>query len=65
MIMYKVLVRLVLPYGVKSWALPNSDERDLSIFERSILYILASEEENDIWYRRFNYEWYNLYNEPN
>jgi hypothetical protein len=60
-----VLVRPVLSYASETWPLSRLDERLLSIFERRILrYIFGPGEENGTWRRRYNHEWYKLFNEP-
>jgi hypothetical protein len=50
--MYTVLVRPALSYPSETWPLSRLDERLLSIFERRI------------FRRRYNYELYKLFNEP-
>jgi hypothetical protein len=63
---YKVLVRPMLSYASETWPLSRLDERLLSIFEKRILrYIFGPVEENGTWRRRrYNYELYKLFNEP-
>jgi hypothetical protein len=49
----------------QTWPLSRLDERLLSVFERRTLrYIFGPVEENGTWRRRYNYELYKLFNEP-
>jgi hypothetical protein len=63
--MYTVLVRPALSYASETWPLSRLDVRLVSIFERRILrYIFGPVEENGTWRRRYNYDLYELFNEP-
>jgi hypothetical protein len=63
--MYKVLVRPMLSYASETWPLSRLDERLLSIFKRGILRDrFGLVEENGTWRRRYNYELYKKFKEP-
>jgi hypothetical protein len=64
--MYKVLIRAVLTYASETWTLSKTNERRLSLFERKVLrYIFGAKQENGTWRKRYNYELYEKFNEPN
>jgi hypothetical protein len=64
--MYKVLIRPVLTYAKKTWTLSKTNERRLSLFERKVLRcIFGAKKENGTWRKRYNYELYEIFNEPN
>ena len=65
-LMYKVLIRPVLTYASETWTLSKTNERRLSLFERKLLRcILGAKQENGTWRKRYNYELYVTFNEPN
>jgi hypothetical protein len=65
-LMYKVLIRLVLTYASETWTLSKINERQLSLFERKVLRcIFGVKQENGTWRKRYNYELYETFNEPN
>jgi hypothetical protein len=56
----------VLTYASETWALSKTDERLLSLFERTVLRcILGAVQEYGTWRKRYNHELYVLFNEPN
>jgi hypothetical protein len=58
-------VRPVVTYGSETWTLTKADERSLGIFERKILRcIFGAVQENDQRRRKYNFELYKLYDEP-
>ena len=64
--MYEVLIRPVLTYASETWTLSKTNERRLSLFERKVLrYIFGAKQENGTWRKRYNYELYEIFNEPN
>ena len=64
--MYKVLIRPVLTYASEIWTLSKTNERRLSLFERKLLRcIFGAKQENGTWRKRYNYELYEIFNEPN
>jgi hypothetical protein len=64
--MYKVLVRSVLTYASETWTVSERNERWLSLFERKVLRcIFGAKQENRTWRKRYNYELYEIFNEPN
>ena len=65
-LMYKVLFRPVLIYASEIWTLDKANERWLSLFERKVLRcIFGAKHENGTWQKRYNYELYEINNEPN
>jgi len=63
-IVYKILIKPVLMYGVETWVLSKADELRLGDFERKILrriygYIC----EGATWRSRYNEEFFRLYDE--
>jgi hypothetical protein len=66
MLMYKVLIRPVLTYASETWTLSKINEQRLSLFERKVLQcIFRVKQENETWQKRYNYELYETFNEPN
>jgi hypothetical protein len=64
--MYKVIIRPVLTYASETWTLSKTNERQLSLFERKLLRcIFGAKQENGTWRKRYNYELYETFNEPN
>ena len=64
--MYKVLIRPVLTYASETWTLSKTIERRVSLFERKALRcIFGAKQENEIWRKRYSYELYETFNEPN
>ena len=64
--MYKVLIRPVLTYASETWTLSKTNEQRLSLFEKRVLRcILGGKQENGTWWKRYNYELYEIFNEPN
>jgi hypothetical protein len=64
-LLYKVLVKPVVTYGSETWKSKKADEKSLGIFERKILRcIFGAVQENGQWRRRYNFELYELYYEP-
>ena len=48
------------------WTLSETNERRLSLFERTVLrFIFGAKPENGTWRKRYNYELYEIFNEPN
>ena len=65
-LMYKVLIRPVLIYASETWTLSKTNERRLSLFERKVLRcIFGAKQKNGTWRKRYNYELYGIFNEPN
>ena len=65
-LMYKVLSRPVLTYASETWTLSETNERRLSVFERKVLRcIFGEKQENGTWRKRYSYELYEIFNEPN
>jgi hypothetical protein len=63
--LYKVLVRPVATYASETWTLTKSDEKALGLFERKILRsIFGVVQDKGQWRRRYNFEFYNLCDEP-
>lgn len=63
--LYKTLIRPVLTYGSETWALTKRDENILGCFERKILRkIYGAVNENGGWRRRYNFELYRLFKDP-
>ena len=63
---YKVLIRHALTYDSETWTLSKTNEQRLSLFERKVLRcIFGAKQENEIWWKKYNYELYDLFNEPN
>jgi hypothetical protein len=55
----------VVTYGSETWILTKAYERSLGIFERKILRcIFGAVQENGQWRRRYNFELYKFYDEP-
>jgi hypothetical protein len=64
-LLYKLLVRPAVTYGSETWTLTKADERSLGISERKILRCISEAvQENGQWRRRYNFELYKLYDEP-
>ena len=64
--MYKVLIRPVLTYASETWTLSETNERWLSLFEIKVLRsIFGAKQENGTWRKSYNYELYEIFNEPN
>jgi hypothetical protein len=58
-LMYKVLIRPVLSYASETWTLKE-------MFERKVLRcIFGAKHENGTWRNRYNYELYEIFNDPN
>ena len=65
-LMYKIHIRPVLTYASETWTLSKTNERRLSMFERKVLRcIFGAKQENGTWRKRYNYELYEIVNEPN
>jgi hypothetical protein len=65
MTLYNVLVRPVATYASETWTLTKADERALGLFERKILgSIFGAVQDKGQWRRRYNFELYKLYDEP-
>ena len=65
-LIYKVLIRLVLTYASETWTLSKIKERPLILFERKVLRrTFGLKQENGTWRKRYNYELYETFNEPN
>jgi hypothetical protein len=63
--MYKTLVRTVLTYASQTWVLSKADERSLGLFERRVLRCISGAvQDKSTWRKRYNYELYKLFNEP-
>jgi hypothetical protein len=63
-IIYKILIKPVLMYGVEAWVLSKADELRLRVFERKILRrIYGPICEEAVWRSRYNEELYLLYDE--
>ena len=59
-------IRPVLTYASATWTLSKIHERRLSLFERKVLRcIFGAKQENGTWRKRYNYELYETFNEPN
>jgi hypothetical protein len=56
-----VLVRPVATYVSKTWMLTKTDEKALGLFETTIF---GAVQGKDQWRRRYNFEFYKLYDEP-
>ena len=64
--MYKVLIRPVLTYASETWTVSKTNERRLSLFERKVFRcVFGAEQENGTWRKRYSYELYEMFNEPN
>jgi hypothetical protein len=64
--MYKLLIRPVLTYASETWTLSKTNERRLSLFERKVFRcIFGMKQENGTWRKIYNYELYEIFNEPN
>jgi hypothetical protein len=64
--MYKVLIRPLLTYASNTWTVSKTNERRLSLFERKVLRcIFGAKQENGTWRKRYKYELYEIFNEPN
>jgi len=64
-LMYTVL-RPVLTCASETWTLSKTNERRLNLFERNVLRcIFGAKQENGAWRKRYNYELYEIFNEPN
>jgi hypothetical protein len=64
--MYEVLIRPVLTYASETWTLSKIKERLLGLFERKVFRcIFGAKQENVTWRKRYSYELYETFNEPN
>jgi hypothetical protein len=64
--MYEVLIRPVLTYASETWTVSEINEWQLSLFERKMIRcIFGVKQENGTWRKRYNYELYETFNEPN
>ena len=64
--MYKVLIRPALTYAAEIWILSKINERRLSLFERKVLRcIFGAKKEKGTWRKKYNYELYETFKEPN
>lgn len=62
---YRTLIRPVLTNGSETWTLTQSNQELLRRFERKIFgKIYGAINVNGLWRRRYNYELYQLYKEP-
>lgn len=62
---YKTLIRPVLMYASETWTLSKKDEEFLNVFERKVLRkILGAVQDGGTWRRRYNFELYAIFNEP-
>lgn len=62
---YKTLIRPVAIYGAETWNTTTSDEEQLAVFERKVLRsIIGPVKDDNCYRRRFNYELYQVYQEP-
>lgn len=62
----KYLLDLYLHMLPKHGLLSNTNEQRVSPFERTVLRcIFGVKKENEIWQKRYNYELYKIFNEPN
>jgi hypothetical protein len=60
---YKVFIRPVLTYASETQTV---SERRVSLFERKVLRcIFGAKQENGVWRKRYSYELYEIFNEPN
>ena len=65
-LIYKVLIRPVLTHASETSTPSKTNERHLSLFERKVLRcIFGAKQEKGIWRKRYNYELYEKFNEPN
>ena len=65
-LMYKVLIRPALTHASETWTISETNEQRLSLFERKVLQcIFGAKQENETWRKRYNYELYEAFNEPN
>jgi hypothetical protein len=65
MTLYKVLLRPIATYASETWTLTLADERALGLFEGKILRgIFGAVQDKGQWRRRYNFEIYKLYDEP-
>ena len=63
---YKVLIRPVLTYASETWTLCKTNKRRLSLFEGKVLRcVFGAKQKNGTWRKRYNYELYEIFNEPN
>ena len=63
--LYRVLIKPVLMYASETWTLTQNDERLLGTFERKILrHIYKGINENGEWRRRYNFELYQEFKQP-
>jgi hypothetical protein len=55
----------VTSYASQTWVLSKADERSLGLFERRVFrYIFGAVQDKGGWRKRYNYELYKLFNEP-
>jgi hypothetical protein len=65
MTLYKVLVRPVATHASETWTLTKADERALELFERKFLRsTFGAVRDKGQWRRRYNFELYKLYDDP-
>jgi hypothetical protein len=65
-LMYKVLIRTVIIHASETWTVSRANERRLSLFGRKVLRcIFGAKQENKIWWKRYNYELYEIFNDSN
>jgi hypothetical protein len=58
-------MRPVLTYVSETWVLSKADERSFGLFERRVLRcIFGAVQDKGTWRKRYNYELYKLFNEP-
>ena len=64
--MVYLVIRPVLTHASETWTLSNTNERQLSLFEKKELRcIFGAKQGKGIWRKRYNYELYEKLNEPN
>ena len=55
-----------MTYVSETWTLSKTNERRLSLFERKVFRrIFGAKQKNGTWRKRYNYELYEAFNEPN
>ena len=64
--MYKALIRPVLTNASETWTQSKINEWRLGLFGRKALQcIFGAIQENEAWRRKYNYELYEIFKEPN
>ena len=59
------MYRPVLTYASETLTIFKTNGRRLSLFERKVLRCnFGAKQENEIWWKRYNYELYETFNEP-